>query len=280
MDKLIILIFMLTVGHSRAYVPSIVSTAPEEWDAQFRWSHESGLLGNRNVPESQVTSRASITEYTLKGGTNFGDFIGLENFSIHISGSYLRHGAEDILGRVTYGEDDGFIGGLELTADFFHEAEKAVGFLLRFTEPFKLNTEKFGKARIDTLGAGITSGFRISDLLQQEHLVYYGSGYLKFGARHQNATLVYSGLLGARFPRLALSGVVLKAGPFFESDLTERTDSTSELVGFRGYRLGVSFLGNIALTPTIGLDTGYVQKLSGAYFRATKDIFSSLTFVF
>ncbi len=263
-----------------AYVQGSVAAAPTEWDAQIRGSREFGLLGSQNIPESEIKEKASIMEYAYRLGTNMGTVAGIEDFSVHAFGSFFINGAESINNTATYGRDTGHLLGLEVAGNFVHEATRQVGWFLRYSVPVALNTEKFGKSRIDTLGIGIQSGFQISDRTQFELLTYYGSGYTVNKRRDQNAALVFSGLLGIRLPKSITSGILIKGGPFFESDVTERNDPIYGLVGFRGFRVGVTAIAAITLTERLGLEIGYIQKISGAYFRATKDVYSGLTMVF
>ncbi len=263
-----------------AYVSGTASAVPGGYDAELGVNFERGLLGAQDVPESQQQQTASITEYHLKFGHNFGEVGGLQDFSLRLSGIYYLAAPESLGGVILYPSDEGTILGLEVAANFVHEPTRIVGGFFRLAAPFSMIVEKFQKPRIDTYAMGVQSGFEISNLLGWESLLYFGGGLVRGGVRYQNASLIASSLLSARWRGVVANGLTLKAGPFFESDVTERSDAQYGTTAFRGYRVGLTGIGSIQLSSSMGLEVGYVQKLSGAFFRATKDLFIATKFVF
>jgi hypothetical protein len=281
MKRLILVcLFVILPLSAQAFVSGAVTPSPGEWDAQLRFSRETGLLGSQNIPESQIREKADITEYGYRLGTNLGERFGMSDFSVHAFGSFFVNGEELLNGSRTYPRDSGHLLGLEVSSNFVHEPSRQLGWFVRYSAPVSLATEKFGKSRIDTVGVGLQSGFLLTDTVQIESLTFYGSGYSRNSVREQNASLVFSGLFGVRIPNSVFQGTVLKVGPFFESDLTERNDSVYGLTGFRGYRVGLTGIAALKLTSDLGLELGYIQKLSGAYFRATKDLYASIGMTF
>ncbi|MGE0615154.1 MAG: hypothetical protein AB7P04_05910 [Bacteriovoracia bacterium] len=267
---------LLLFPRAEAYISGSVSAGPGKSDVELTASFERGRLGAQNIPESQITQNSSITTYDLKVGHNFGAWGGLEDVTLRLSGRYFGSAPEAMGATPTYGEDSGGVFGLETSANFLHEPERVVGAFARFSLPSGMNRAKFANPKVDTFALGLQGGFEISSTFGFETLWYYGTGLLDSGIRMQNASLVGSSLLSARWPSAWPQGLTLKFGPFFESELTERNDTVYGTTGIRGFRVGLTAIGSVAFTSALGMDLGYVQKLSGAYFRATKDVFVSL----
>ena len=277
--NLILLGSFLMAFHANAFISGSVTAPPGKTDVELKAEFQRGTLGPQNLPETQQTQKASITSYQINLGHNFGEVIGLSDFSLHASGLFFSSAEESLNQVIRYGEDSGTVIGLE-AANFVHDADRAVGLFLRYAAPVEMNLAKFMNPKVDTVAVGIQSGFNITETFGHESLIYWGSGVFRDGTRHQNASIAISQLFSARFPDLIASGLTVKLGPFLEGDVTERDDLAYRTVGLRSFRVGATALAALRFTSEWGVETGYIQKLSGAYFRATKDFFLSTKIFF
>lgn len=261
------------------YVSGAVGAAPGGWSARTGINLERGLLGAQDVPESQQQQSASITSFHLNFARNFGAVGGLEDLTVSLGDSAFLSSTEQIGSTIFYPADRGHVVTLELSANWHHEVSRVVGSFVRFAFPIDVALEKFEQPKIDRIAFGFQGAYEISDTVAQEWLAAYGSGISDAGARRQNASLAASLLVAVRLNSV-IQGWTWKAGPFLEADLTERNDAAYGTTAIRGFRAGLTTIWDLRVSPTLGLELGYVQKLSGAFFRATKDFFVDVSVAF
>jgi hypothetical protein len=265
-------------GSAHAYVSGAVGAHPGQWDGSLGVLFHRGLLGSEAIPETQIRRRASITETQVSLGRNWGDLWGLTDVATRVHFSRYSAAAELLQGQQIYGENSGSLITLETSFNLVRDTEKLLGFLLRLSHAADSQLDKFMKPKLDRVGLGIQGAYALSDHVGEEFLIYYGSGYFGPTGRVQNASLALS--INTAFRGLFEGRFTLRVGPFLEADLTERNDAAYSLQGFRAFRAGLALLGSVPLAPGLGLELGYIQKFSGAYFTATQDSFLKVGFAF
>lgn len=249
-----------------------------EFSVKAEWM--GGLSGPETKPETQQTVVPSVNLYEIGVGYSFGTVAVFQDIKLKMTGMYYGS-AEEILGGTSiYPRDEGGVLGFELGANFVHDPNKLFGIFIRSQNPIEMDIGKFVNPKIDRFGIGFQSANKFNESFGQETLIYIGGGISGNGFK-QNASLSasISGVVileGGLFEH----GLALRLGPFFDGDLGERSDLAYGTQGVRAFRLGIAASATYSITPSLILDLAYVQKVTGAYFRATKDFSIGMRVIF
>lgn len=265
---------------ARAFISAPVGGREGETDVAARVGFERGKVEPTDDEDS--FQKASWEMYTLGVGHTFGALGPLEDFFLRLEGTWFdipaevnEHGSiaeADCAGRFLgagrcefYGPDRG--GFVTLAAGFnaIHVPSHALGFALLGSVPIDVEFDKFVEPRIDYVALAVSFGVRFTSALSHESRLYLGSG--AFG--DQNATVATSQLLGLEW-RDANWKIGLRFGPYFDGDLTERTDARyGAAYGPAGrdnvvrmMRFGVITMPYVAY-DFVALELLYLQKLFG-----------------
>jgi len=279
----LLLVFFLVGLHpdrAFAYIAGSVSAPEGHFDLGLRLELMRGLSGPLNVPESQQAQRPSVNIYEAATGYNFGELGFIQDLTFRITGQFFVSAAEIYQVKTLYEEDSAGILTFEVSANLVHEVDRSFGFFLRSSWPLGMNLQKFANPKIDRFGFGVQGGVKYTEVLGSEFLIFYGSGiYSKNGSQNASLTAMLPLVLNTK-AWIFSNGAALKFGPFFDGDLGDRKESAYGTEAIRSFRLGFAILPSVRVSNAFGLDAGYVQKLSGAYFRATKDFFLGARYVF
>ena len=264
---------------SFAYVAGSVSAPPGHMDFSLRGEIMRGLAGPVNLPESKQTQKPSVNIYEASASYNFGELKFLQDFTLRLTNQYFTSAEEVYQGSAVYEKDEGNILTFEAAANFVHEIDRTFGFFIRSSLPISMNIQKFSNPKIDLFGIGLQAGVKYTQTFGSEFVIYYGNGFRR-GSDSQNSALTVMVPLVVNTTAWIFShGAAFKLGPFFDGDLRDRTDSAYGTESVRSFRFGFAVLPSVRVTPSFGVDCGYIQKLSGAYFRATKDAFLGVRFI-
>jgi hypothetical protein len=278
MIRLVAAAILATTTSCFGYIAGITPAPPGSWEMSLKAELMRGLAGPENLPESQQRLKPSVNVYEVSGAYHFGTASIFQDIKLRVSGSYVDSAAESIGGTQFYGRNQSGILGIEAATNFVHEPDRLLGVFVRTQFPIQFDLAKFVNPRLDRIGLGVTTAFRFNDRFSQETLVFFGSGASDGPARH-NPSLAVS-LLGVYVLKGILSDVSFRFGPFYEGDLAERSDTAYGTVGVRTFRLGFTVTGTVNLTDKLSLEVGYIQKVTGNWFRATVDGFAKLRAVF
>ena len=278
--RLLVFSLSFTFQSVYAYVAGATSVPAGGFEATMKAEFMRGLAGPENLPETQQKQTPSVDIYEVSGGYNLGNYSIFQDLKIRLIGNYYTSASELLNGNEIYPKDEGWVLGGEVSANFVHEADKVFGIFLRTQNPLSMNVEKFVNPKIDRFGLGIQSGFKFSDHFGQETVLFVGSGISDGGFR-QNAS-VSASLLGVWILSGGVfkNGAAVRLGPFYDGDIAERNDARYNTQGVRAFRLGLVAAASYSFVKDMTLDVSYIQKFTGAYFRATKDISVSLRTVF
>ena len=265
---------------AHAYIAGTTSVPAGGIEAMVKTEFMRGLAGPENLPETQQKQTPSVNIYEVSGGYNFGTASVFQDLKIRLMGSYYTSVSELLNGIEIYPKDEGWVVGAELSTNFVHEPDKVFGIFLRTQHSISMNVEKFVNPKIDRFGLGIQTGYKFSDHFGQETVLFVGSGITE-GAFRQNASISAS-LLGVWILNEGIfkNGAAVRLGPFYDGDIAERKDARYNTQGVRAFRLGLVASASYSFTKDLSLDISYIQKFTGAYFRATKDAIVSLRTVF
>lgn len=270
----ILLICFLSIP-ALGYVGGAPRLSQGDVEVTLRSEFMRGLAGPENLPESQQKQKPSVNIFEFGAGYSLGTLSDLlQDVKVRFTAARFTSAAEILNGTVVYPEDQGWLAGLEVSSNFVHEPDRLFGTFIRVQHPVDVDIGKFVNPKLDRVGLGVQSAFKLSDRFAQETLLFWGSGISQSGFK-QNSSLSLS-LLGA----MVFSEGFLKLGPFFDADLSERNDSAYGTTGVRSFRVGLVTALGYQLSREMGLEFSYVQKFSGAYFRATKDFVLGLRCVF
>ncbi len=277
--KLFLLILFIPLLQLNAFVSGSVSAPAGSFDATLKVELMRGLAGPENIPEDKQTQKPSVNIYEMSLGYNLGNYGIFKDLSFGVLGGFYTSKKEDLAGSPIYPKDDGAYAGAQVSFNFIHDTTSLVGMFIRNQNPIGMNVEKFINPKLDRIGLGFTTGFSFTDSFSQESLFYFGSGI--FGEKTpQNpsvsATLLWSFLSN---PSWFEHGLSFKAGPFFDADIKDHDDPG---YGTKVRSLRAGLVGQIAarISPKLSLSTTYVQKFTGAYFRATQDFILEIKTVF
>jgi len=281
---------------AHALIPTAVGGAPGETDIAARVSLERGLVEpNENQNSWQ---RARWNMYTVDGGHNFGKVGPLEDFFVRLGYTYIYSPAEvserspvlpaQCLGRALpgnacefYPSDTASLITPAVGFNFIHEATFAVGVFVQGNIPLGLDAQKFVQPRVDHIGGGTNVGVRIRPWFSYESRLYFGSGLIE-SPKRQNATVAIVNVFGFEASKWLLPWKIgIKVGPYFDGDLTSRTDDRYDAAYTAGYaagvrdriqmmRFGAAFFPYIQVTDHAVIELSYVQKLFGYDTPATQ----------
>ena len=264
---------------SFAYIAGSVSAPPGRMDFSFRTEIMRGLAGPLNLSESKQTQKPSVNIYEASTSYNFGEFDFLQDVTLRLTNQHFTSVEEIYQNRTVYEKDEGDILTLEAGANFVHEVDRTFGFFIRSSLPISMNIQKFSNPKIDLFGIGLQGGVKYTQTLGNEFLIYYGNGFRKNSDSQNSSLTVMTPIVLNTSAWIFSQGAALKIGPFFDGDLRDRSDSAYGTESVRSFRLGFAILPSVRVTPSFGVEGGYIQKLSGTYFRATKDAFLGVRFV-
>jgi len=235
-----------------------------------------GLAGPENLAESQQRLIPSVNIFELGAGYNFGALSVFQDIKARLTSAQFTSAEETLSGTTIYSKNEGWIAGIELSSNLIHDVDKIFGIFVRTQHPINMNVAKFVNPKVDRIGLGVQSGFKFNESFGQETVVFFGSGLNQDGMK-QNPSLSVS-LLGAWILNQGFfaDGAALKFGPFYDGDLSERSDLGYGTTGIRTFRIGAVLSASYNISKHLGLDLAYIQKFSGSYFRATKDFIFTL----
>lgn len=270
------LFFTQTAG---AYVAGPGAQSEGQFGVSLKTEWMRGLAGPENLPETQQSLKPDVDIYEVAVGYGFGTHGVFQDLRLRMAYAYFSSAQEVTGGTLRYPKDDGGYLGAELSANFVHDLQKNFGVFLRFQSPLGMNLAKFVNPKIDRLGIGVNTAFRLTDRFSQETVLFLGSGILSGGYR-QNASIAISTLGVFTLPPSWLgTGAAFRLGPFYEGDIAQRIDLAYGTT-VRAFRLGLTMIASVSILDNWAVDLGYTRKFTGAYFRATDDLFLSTTVVF
>jgi len=262
-----------------AYVAGASSVPTGSFELGLKTELMRGLAGPENLPESQQKQTPNVNIYEVAAGYNVGTHSVFQDVKFRLLGSHYTSEAELLNGSQIHPRDDGWILGAEISSNFVHEPDRVFGVFLRAQHPISMNIEKFINPKIDTFGVGFQTGYKFSDSFGQETVLFLGSGVSGDGFR-QNASLSASLLaVWILSEGIFKDGAAIRLGPFYDGDLAERGDLKYGTQGFRAFRLGLVASASYSFNRNLSMDFSYIQKFTGAYFRATKDFIFALRIV-
>lgn len=271
MKNLIYLAFTAFSLPTFAYVGGATGLSPGDIELTFRSELMRGLAGPENLPESQQTQKPSVNIFEFGGGYSLGTISdAFQDVKLRLTAARYTSAAELLNSAVIYPEDQGWLVGLEVSSNFLHQPDRLFGAFIRFQHPIDADIAKFVNPKFDRVGLGVQSAFKLTDSFAQETVIFWGSGISQNGFK-QNPSLSIS-LLGS----IIFSKGFIKLGPFYDSDLSERNDSSYGTTGVRSFRVGLVTAIGYQFSREFGMEFSYIQKFSGAYFRATKDFIVGL----
>lgn len=291
---------------AHALIPTAVGGRPGETDAALRVSLERGLVEPNENENSWQKARWNM--YTLDVGHNFGDVGPLRDFFVRLGYTYVYSPAEvserspvlpaQCLGRALpenacefHPSDASSMITPAIGFNVIHDGDFAFGFFLQGNVPIGLDATKFVQPRVDHVGGGTAVGVRLRPWLTYESRLYFGSGLIQ-SPKRQNATVAIVNVFGLEAPRWLLPWKIgVKLGPYFDGDLTERTDERYDAaytVGFgegvrdriQMMRFAAAFFPYIQITDHAVIELSYVQKLFGYDTPATQFYTGGVRFAF
>jgi hypothetical protein len=279
-----------------ALIPTAVGGASGETDISARVSLERGKVEpNENTSSWQ---KARWEQYTLDAGHNFGDHGIFKDFFIRFAYTFVNSPAEtnekiaipagSCLGRVTdvgqcefHAANRSHILMPALGWNFVHKGDYAFGVFFQGMIPIGLDYAKFVNPRVDYFGGGTSVGVRLTPWLSYESRLYFGSGLIE-SKRRQNATVAIINAFGFEAQKWLLPYKIgIKLGPYFDGDLTERTDERYDAAYTVGYAQGVrdrirmmrfalAAFPYIQVSKFAVIEASYVQKIFGYDTPATQ----------
>jgi len=297
-------LFAPTPAH--ALIPTAVGGRPGETDVALRVSLERGLIEpNENKNSWQ---KANWNMVTLDAGHNFGEVGPFRDFFVRLGYTFVDSPAEvnertniapsDCRGEVLsatrcefYPKNQFHILAPAVGWNFVHEGDFAFGVFFQGAIPVGLDRDKFANPRVDHFGGGTAVGTRLRPWLSYESRLYFGTGLLG-SPRQQNATVAIINVFGLEAPRWILPWKVgIKFGPYFDGDLTERTDERYDAAYTPGFatgardrirmmRFAAAFFPYVQITDHAVVEVSYVQKLFGYDTPATQFLTFGARFAF
>jgi hypothetical protein len=290
----------ITIGPAAAhgFVSAPVGGHPGELDVMFRLSLERGKIEPNENERSWQKARWNM--YTLGAGYTYGDIGVLQDVSFRLEGTYYTSPAEEndpargavaadqCAGKVTgvgrcqfhLADKGGFVTPM-VAFNLVHKGDFSMGLYLLGNIPIDVNFVKFVLPRTDWVGGGTQVGVHLTPWLGYESRAYVGTG-AKGSRGRMNATIALTNLFVFEAKRWLLpwkAGV--KAGTYFDGDLTERTDEVYDRAFTAGFdegrrdrirmmRFGLALFPYMQITERVALELGYVQKIFGYDTPATQ----------
>ncbi len=300
------LLLVIAPNTASALIPTAVGGRPGETDVAIRVSLERGLVEPNENQNSWQKARWNM--YTIDAGRNFGSVGPLRDFFVRLGYTYVYSPAEvserspvlpaRCLGRALpgnvcefYPSDSSSMISPAVGFNLIHDGDFAFGVFLQGNVPLSLDATKFVQPRVDHVGGGTNVGVRLRPWLTFETRMYFGSGLIG-SPKRQNATVAIISVFGLQASRWLLPWKIgIKFGPYFDGDLTERTDERYDAAYTAGFDQGVRdrirmmrFAGAIfpyvQITEHAVLELSYVQKLFGYDTPATQFFTAGARFAF
>lgn len=293
---------LLTQAPARALVTTPVGGAPGKVDVNLGVTLERGSVEPNDDQDSWQSAAWEL--YTLGLGYTVGSAGALRDLSFRLEYSYYSSPAERVEAELAAGslcprrvagsceihpQDGGHLISPQVSFNLIHEPDHSLGLFFKATLPIGVNEEKFVVPRLDLVGGGLRWGKRFLPWLFAQSGFFVGSGPI---GGEQNATIAIFNQFGFEGKAWLPTGDVgLLVGPYFDGDLSERTDPAYDAAFFAGVpkqggavptvpadtsdrirmmRFGASVAAYAQVSGSMVLEAGYTQKVFGYDTPATQ----------
>jgi hypothetical protein len=277
----LLLLAALWPSPALALVASPGEVSEGRYRAEIKAIRERGKVEPTENPASFQRAAIDIYRLSLSRGLKSPDFG--QNHFLRLDYQRFTSGREEALGQLFYEADRGQ--SLSLTYGFHpvRELSHSLGIYASVSPLISFNKGKFSVPRVDLFALGVQSGLELSNSILLETLLHFGSGI----PGSQNSYLAFTQTLGLRLQPLLGVNAIVRAGPYAEFDLRERTDSTyqnafpsTQSGRILAAKVGISASTELKLSSSTFANLGYIQKLAGYDAPATNAAFASVGALF
>jgi len=304
-------LIITAAGSASAFVPVPVGGHPGEIDAFVRVGYEFGLI---EPTENKASwQKANWFVYQVGAGYTIGRVGPFEDFFVRLDHTFYDIPAETSADEVRvdpalpgprtciatvladgacefHPADKGWLITPSVGTNLVHTATHSFGLFLQGSVPIGVDHGKFVQPRVDYVAGGTQLGVHITSWFGFSNRIFLGSGDFG-GDEGQNAAVAITNLLHFDSPRFASEMLKLgiAIGPYFEGDLTQRSDAAYDAAYTPGYEDGVSdriramrfalaVLPYMQITDYLAVELGYVHKFFGYDANATMFLFGGVRF--